>query len=145
MRDNSTFPVLLFFAIGIMIVLITGPSPGSSSSYDSESSSYNSSYSSSNELSQQSSGTSLDGLLVGVLLVIGIPLLLSFKPVRSAISGTAGGLIGHPKGIIWFVVGFVGTAMILMSVNPDPTTYEIPPLFLCLGGGMALSVLTAFK
>jgi hypothetical protein len=82
--------------------------------------------------------------MVVTILVIGIPLLLSFRGVRQALFGVAGGAFGHPRALIWFIIGFVGMGLILLTVNPDPTSYDIPPIVWCAGGGMLLAVAKGF-
>lgn len=130
--------VLLFFSVGIVIVLLTSPSPDYSTGYRSTSS-YSSSSTSNDSSGWRTPRMSLDETgttLLWIIGVMGILLLLSLKQVRSALFGAAGGVIGHPKVLFWFVVGFVGAVMVMMGINPDPSTYVFPPILIALGIGV---------
>lgn len=59
-----------------------------------------------------------------------------------ALRGVVLGLFSRPKAIFWGIGGFIGTILVLMLINPDPTSFQYPPglialvvAILCAGAG----------
>lgn len=123
----------ILLAMTVLVIVLLQPPDNPNGIVDT-----NSSYSATTTYSEND----IPGVVWWIAGVGAVFIIISSKSLRGAAGGAVSGLFSRPKAILWGIGGFIATILVLMMINPDPTSFEYPPglialvvAVLCAGAG----------